>query len=55
MGSVGYLRFDDRVYFQVGSGMVHDSEPEAEYRKTLHKARALFQALNLSPHVEAST
>ena len=68
-GSIGYLSFsgqmdlnivirtilanNDRVYLQVGGGIVHDSEPEAEYQETLHKAKALFQALNLSPHVAA--
>ena len=66
-GSIGYLSFsgrmdlnivirtilakNDRVYLQVGGGIVYDSEPEAEYQETLHKAKALFQALNLSPHV----
>ena len=68
-GSIGYLSFsgrmdlnivirtilvkNDRVYLQVGGGIVYDSEPEAEYQETLHKAEALFQALNLSPHVAA--
>ena len=68
-GSIGYLSFsgqmdlnivirtilvkNDRVYLQVGGGIVYDSEPEAEYQETLHKAKALFQALNLSPHVAA--
>ena len=68
-GSIGYLSFSgqmdlnivirtilvkkDRVYLQVGGGIVYDSEPEAEYQETLHKAKALFQALNLSPHVAA--
>jgi para-aminobenzoate synthetase component 1 len=35
----------DRVYFSVGGGIVADSDPEAEYRETLDKARALIQAL----------
>jgi len=68
-GSIGYLSFsgqmdlnivirtilvkNDRVYLQVGGGIVYDSEPEAEYQETLHKAKALFQALNLSPHLAA--
>jgi len=68
-GSIGYLSFsgqmdlnivirtilvkNDRVYLQVGGGIVYDSEPEAEYQETLHKAKALFQALNVSPHVAA--
>jgi len=66
-GSIGYLSFsgemdlnivirtflvkEERAYFQVGGGIVYDSEPEAEYEETLDKARALFQALNLSPQV----
>jgi len=63
-GSIGYLGFDGsmdlnivirtilvnrgRAYFQVGGGIVYDSEPEAEYEETLHKARALVEALDLS-------
>jgi anthranilate synthase component 1 len=35
----------DRVYFSVGGGIVADSDPEAEYRETLDKARALIRAL----------
>ena len=62
-GSVGYLGFDgcmdlnivirtfvikgNRVYFQVGGGIVSDSDPEAEYQETLDKARALMEALGL--------
>jgi anthranilate/para-aminobenzoate synthase component I len=34
-----------RAYFQVGGGIVADSEPEQEYQETLHKARALVAAL----------
>jgi para-aminobenzoate synthetase component 1 len=34
-----------RVYFSVGGGIVADSDPEDEYRETLHKARALIAAL----------
>jgi para-aminobenzoate synthetase component 1 len=34
-----------RVYFSVGGGIVADSDPEAEYRETLDKARALIEAL----------
>ena len=66
-GSVGYLSFsgemdinivirtflvkEGKAYFQVGGGIVYDSEPEAEYEETLDKARALIQALNLSSQV----
>jgi len=35
-----------RVYFSVGGGIVADSDPEAEYRETLTKARALIAALS---------
>jgi para-aminobenzoate synthetase component 1 len=31
--------------FQVGGGIVADSEPAAEYQETLDKARALIAAL----------
>ena len=66
-GSIGYLSFDGgmdidivirtilikegRAYFQVGGGIVYDSEPEAEYEETLDKAKALIQALDLSAQV----
>ncbi|MDO8578801.1 MAG: aminodeoxychorismate synthase, component I, partial [Dehalococcoidales bacterium] len=62
-GSIGYLGFNGdldlniairtfivkgvRAYFQVGGGVVYDSDPEAEYQETLHKARALIDALNM--------
>ncbi|MBI4294889.1 MAG: aminodeoxychorismate synthase, component I [Chloroflexi bacterium] len=69
-GAIGYLGFDGgmdlnivirtilvagkRAYFQVGGGIVYDSDPEAEYQETLDKAQALVQALSLSPQpVEA--
>ena len=64
-GSIGYLGFGgqmdlgivirtivvkgDRVYLQVGGGIVYDSDNEAEYQETLHKAEALFRALDASP------
>ena len=66
-GSIGYLSFagdmdlnivirtiiikNGRAYFQVGGGIVYDSEPEAEYQETLDKGKALIQALRLSPQV----
>lgn len=62
-GSIGYLGFngdldlniairtfivkEGRAYFQVGGGIVYDSNPEAEYQETLHKGRALIDALNM--------
>jgi para-aminobenzoate synthetase component 1 len=66
-GSIGYLSFNEdmdinivirtflveegRAYFQVGGGIIYDSEPEAEYIETLDKARALIRALQLAPEV----
>ncbi len=60
-GAMGYLGFDGRLdlniairtltvkndlaYFHAGGGIVADSDPEAEYDETLHKARALAAAL----------
>jgi para-aminobenzoate synthetase component I len=60
-GSLGYLSFTgdmdlnilirtllvkpDKLYFQVGGGIVFDSRPEDEYNETLVKARALFSCL----------
>ena len=60
-GSIGYISFSgemdmniairtlikkgDRIMFQVGSGIVADSDPEAEYQETLNKAAALIKAL----------
>jgi para-aminobenzoate synthetase component 1 len=62
-GSIGYLSFNGNIdlnivirtllvkgrkaYFQVGGAVVYDSDPEAEYRETLHKGRALIDALNM--------
>ena len=61
-GSIGYLDFngnadlnivirtmvckDDKVYFQVGGGIVWDSDEYKEYDETLDKARALMEALS---------
>jgi len=60
-GSVGYLSLSGAldtsivirtclvlgrdVYFQVGGGIVADSDPEQEYRETLDKAGGLIAAL----------
>lgn len=35
---------DGRIYFQAGAGIVADSDATAEYKETIHKASALFQA-----------
>ena len=60
-GSLGYLSFSgemdlnilirtlvarkNEVHFQVGGGIVADSDPESEYQETLDKAKALFGTL----------
>jgi para-aminobenzoate synthetase component 1 len=38
----------DRARFQVGGGIVADSDPEAEYQETLDKGRGLLQVLATS-------
>jgi para-aminobenzoate synthetase component 1 len=40
---------DGLVHIPVGGGIVADSDPVAEYEETLVKARAMFDALNVSP------
>jgi para-aminobenzoate synthetase component 1 len=60
-GAIGYICFngdadlniairtfitkDKTVYFQVGSGIVADSDEEEEYEETMHKAKALIDSL----------
>jgi para-aminobenzoate synthetase component 1 len=64
-GAIGHLSFDGRMDFnivirtivldggwahlRVGGGIVADSDPGAEYRETLDKARALLEALGARP------
>jgi anthranilate synthase component 1 len=36
------------VHVQAGAGIVFDSQPELEYQETLHKTRALFEAVRLA-------
>jgi len=66
-GSIGYLSFNDdldinivirtflikegKAYFQVGGGIIYDSDSEAEYMETMDKAKALVQALQLAQEV----
>jgi para-aminobenzoate synthetase component 1 len=61
-GSIGYLGFNQQtdlnivirtmlycggtVHFQVGGGIVADSDPALEYKETLHKGKALIKALH---------
>ena len=63
-GAIGYIGFDgsmqlsipirtmvakgQRVYLQVGGGIVADSDPDAEYQETLDKARGGLEALGIS-------
>lgn len=58
-GAIGYIGFngnldvalairtfvvkDDMVHVQAGAGIVFDSDPQAEYEETLHKARSLTE------------
>jgi len=70
-GSIGYLSFngdmdinivirtflikEGKAYFQVGGGIIYDSDPKAEYMETLDKAKALIRALQLAPEVVVAT
>jgi para-aminobenzoate synthetase component 1 len=70
-GAIGYLGFSrnldlnivirtfiikgNKAYFQVGGGIIYDSNAEAEYQETLDKAKALIQALRLAPKVAVET
>jgi para-aminobenzoate synthetase component 1 len=42
----------EKIYFNVGAGIVADSKPEAEYDETLAKAAGFLAALNQSPTPE---
>jgi anthranilate synthase component 1 len=35
---------DETLYVQAGGGVVHDSDPAAEWQETVNKARALRAA-----------
>jgi para-aminobenzoate synthetase component 1 len=50
-----FLIKGSKAYFQVGGGIVYDSDPEEEYQETLDKAKALIQALRLAPKVAVKT
>ncbi len=40
------VRTGDQYYLRVGAGIVHDSDPVAEYEETLDKGRALVTAMD---------
>lgn len=42
------VRVGDRLFLQVGGGVVADSEPAKEYFETLHKARGMLRAVAAS-------
>ena len=35
----------DRIVFHAGGAVIADSDPEAEYRETLHKAQAFLDVI----------
>ena len=61
-GSIGYIGFNgdfdfsiairtfieknNNLYFNLGSGIVYDSDPQEEYDETLHKGETMFAVLN---------
>ena len=45
----------DKITVQSGGGIVADSDPESEYQETLHKGRALIQAIELAREGERLT
>jgi anthranilate synthase component 1 len=63
-GAVGYFSFtgnmdlcitirtivvkDERIFIQVGAGIVADSDPDAEYEETVNKAEGMMQAIRLA-------
>lgn len=66
-GAIGYIDFagnmdmciairtmlavGQRLYFQVGAGIVADSVPENEYQETLNKGKALTEALSMAERI----
>lgn len=43
-----FIKKENRLYLHAGAGIVADSIPEKEYEETLHKAKALMKALELT-------
>jgi anthranilate/para-aminobenzoate synthase component I len=46
------VKMGGRIYAHVGGGIVADSDPALEYEETLHKGKALFEALRASNYDE---
>lgn len=46
---------DEKIHFNVGAGIVADSNPEAEYEETLAKAAGFLAALNFSREINPVT
>jgi anthranilate/para-aminobenzoate synthase component I len=42
------LHVNDTCLFNVGGGIVADSDPEMEYEETLHKGKGIMQALGIT-------
>ncbi len=42
------VRVGDRLFLQVGGGIVASSAPALEYRETLHKAAGMLRAVSAS-------
>ncbi len=38
---------DKKAFVQAGAGIVADSVPSREYEETVHKAKALFEAIKM--------
>ncbi|MEW5807031.1 MAG: aminodeoxychorismate synthase component I [Acidobacteriota bacterium] len=63
-GSMGYIDFDGNfdlniairtitvkngcLFFNLGGGIVFDSDPESEYEETLHKGKTIFESLRFN-------
>lgn len=39
---------DETLHIQAGAGVVYDSKPDLEWKETMNKARAIFQAVKLA-------
>tara|TARA_A100001015_G_C15016668_1_gene725866 strand:- start:1435 stop:2694 length:1260 start_codon:yes stop_codon:yes gene_type:complete len=42
------LHKGDKVYFQAGAGIVHDSDAESEYKECINKAKVINSAIDLA-------